>query len=388
MLTELNKTPFPYYGGKADAAPIVWEALGDPHHYVEPFFGSGAVLLRRPHECNRSHYSETVNDADGFLCNAFRAIQMSPGATAEAASWPVCEADLMSRHLTLLKWSEEHKLERLMADPKWHDPEMAGYWIWGISSWIGSGWCSGNGSWIVGKDGRITKRRNKESGVAKQLPHIGDDGKGCNYPKTREPGVAKQLPHIGDDGKGCNYSKTREPGVTKSKGMCCDWEFHPLTMPELRRWFEFISARLRHVRILNGDWTRVVTGAATKILSIRSSTDACGIFLDPPYNTNERCDNLYLKESGDISEKVRKWCVTAGKDPQLRIVLAGYDTEHTELEALGWAVTEWYRSGFLKGGMRNQNKEGTQQHRERLWLSPACLPVDDPNVDPLAWMDP
>ena len=37
--------PFPYFGGKRRAAPIVWRALGDPSGYVEPFAGSAAVLL-------------------------------------------------------------------------------------------------------------------------------------------------------------------------------------------------------------------------------------------------------------------------------------------------------------------------------------------------------
>lgn len=40
--------PFPYFGGKSHVAPIVWQAFGDPRHYIEPFCGSCAVLLARP----------------------------------------------------------------------------------------------------------------------------------------------------------------------------------------------------------------------------------------------------------------------------------------------------------------------------------------------------
>lgn len=83
MLTNLFKTPFPWFGGKGDAAPAVWEALGDVPHYVEPFAGSLAVLLRRPHECNRPYFSETVNDLDGLLVNAWRSIQHSPDAVPD-----------------------------------------------------------------------------------------------------------------------------------------------------------------------------------------------------------------------------------------------------------------------------------------------------------------
>lgn len=39
------KAPFPYFGGKRVVAPEVWRRFGDTPNYVEPFFGSGAVLL-------------------------------------------------------------------------------------------------------------------------------------------------------------------------------------------------------------------------------------------------------------------------------------------------------------------------------------------------------
>ncbi len=125
--TWAGKAPFPWFGGKARAAGEVWAALGDVDHYVEPFAGSLAVLLGRPHRANRTYHSETVNDADGLLVNAWRSIALSPEATAEAASWPVAEADLHARHLALVRWREDHQLEHLMGDPAWHDPTMAGW---------------------------------------------------------------------------------------------------------------------------------------------------------------------------------------------------------------------------------------------------------------------
>lgn len=68
--------PFPYFGGKRRAAPAIWRALGDPSGYVEPFAGSAAVLLARPEFKGRR--VETINDADGWLVNVWRAIQLSP----------------------------------------------------------------------------------------------------------------------------------------------------------------------------------------------------------------------------------------------------------------------------------------------------------------------
>jgi hypothetical protein len=369
MLTNLRKTPFPWFGGKSDAAPAVWEALGDVEHYVEPFAGSLAVLLRRPHQANRTYYSETVNDLDGLLVNAWRSMQLSPDAMAEAASWPVSEADLHARHLALLRWRDEQQLEHLMANPLWHDPAMGGWWAWGQSSWIGSGWCSGTGPWIVGADGRITRRENGEPGVNRKLPHLSNDGRGVNRPQSREPDVSRQIPHLSDNGRGVSHAGTREPGVGDEP------EYHPMTMPELLRWFRFLSARLRHVRILNGDWTRAVTTGALKTLGVCKGDGVAGVFLDPPYSCDVRKSDLYASDDLTVAVAVRQWAIEHGEDPQLRIVLAGFADEHAaEMTAAGWRVVEWYRAGFLKGGMANVGGSGsTQQTSERLWMSPHCL---------------
>jgi hypothetical protein len=147
-----------------------------------------------------------------------------------------------------------------------------------------------------------------------------------------------------------------------------------MTMPELLRWFDFLSARLRHVRIIQGDWARALTGGASKTISVRMGGGVCGVFLDPPYSTEAaRTMGIYSEDCGNVAHDVRAWCLAHGDDPQYRIVLAGFDYEHVELEAAGWRVVEWFKSGFLKGGMGNTTTGGGQQKRERLWLSPHCI---------------
>ena len=91
--------PFPWFGGKRRIAHEVLRRFVGAKNYVEPFFGSGAVLLAAP-----KFKLETVNDADGLLCNAWRSIQMSPTETAKHADWPVNEADLHARHAWLVAW--------------------------------------------------------------------------------------------------------------------------------------------------------------------------------------------------------------------------------------------------------------------------------------------
>ena len=134
------KAPFPYFGGKSQAAGLVWDRLGDVKNYVEPFFGSGAVLLGRPHDPR----IETVNDLDGLLCNFWRAVQAAPDEVAKVADWPVSECDLHARHLVLVD-RRKGLTDRLIADPYYCDATLAGWWVWGACAWIGSGWCSGEG---------------------------------------------------------------------------------------------------------------------------------------------------------------------------------------------------------------------------------------------------
>jgi DNA adenine methylase len=130
------KAPFQYFGGKARVAHIVWQALGDVEHYVEPFAGSLAALLARPAE--HSKKNETVNDADGLLCNFWRAVQYSPEQVARHAKNPPFECDLLARHRWLMGKRTEITTW-LKEDPFFFDARAAGWWVWGISNWYGSG---------------------------------------------------------------------------------------------------------------------------------------------------------------------------------------------------------------------------------------------------------
>jgi hypothetical protein len=145
------RAPFPWFGGKSRVAHIVWDYFGDVSNYVEPFFGSGAVLLGRPF----APRAETVNDKDCYLANFWRSVQHDPEMVAHYCDGPVNEADLHARHRWLVNQAEFR--ERMMSDPEYFDPKIAGWWCWGISQWIGSGWCSRpewKGRANVGRDAR------------------------------------------------------------------------------------------------------------------------------------------------------------------------------------------------------------------------------------------
>ena len=75
-MTTPTALPVTYNGKKTNAAKQIWELLGDPKHYIEPFAGSCAVLLSRPHDYTQRY--ETINDYDAYLANLLRAIKLDP----------------------------------------------------------------------------------------------------------------------------------------------------------------------------------------------------------------------------------------------------------------------------------------------------------------------
>lgn len=193
------KSPYPYFGGKSRVCDIVWQRFGDVRNYVEPFFGSGAMLLGRPHWPFESTRIETVNDLDAMIPNLWRAIAKDPEAVAHYADWPVSEIDLHARHTWLINVGKGI-VEKCREDPDFYDAKIAGWWLWGICQWIGRGWCVSE--W-------------------KSPPHLGDAGMGINR-------ASQQLPHLGNAGRG------------------------------ILSYMLQLSERFQRVRICCGDWSRVL----------------------------------------------------------------------------------------------------------------------------------
>lgn len=202
------KAPFPWFGGKSRVAHLVWERFGEGlRNYVEPFFGSGAVLLGRPDAAK----IETVNDANAHLANFWRALcgdGADPDAVAHYADWPVSEADLHSRHRWLVETAAE-RLERVKTDPDYFDAKVAGWWVWGQCLWIGSGWCSrpewtGRGSGARGPRGALSI--NSQAGD----PIDGHERRPAAQPQGINAPSFGKLPNIAgrDAGRGA-FAKSR-----------------------------------------------------------------------------------------------------------------------------------------------------------------------------------
>jgi hypothetical protein len=340
------RAPFPWFGGKRAVAADIWRAFGDVGGYVEPFAGSLAVLLCRP---GVRFGTETVNDADGLLVNVWRAIQADPDGVAAFADWPVSEADLHARHLWLVG-KRDSMTDRLCADPDWFDAKAAGWWVWGASAWIGSGWCSGDGPWRA-VDGVLTKG-GAGQGINRQLPHL-SAGRGIN----------RKLPHLGDAGRGINRQL---PHLSAGQGI-------NRQLPRLsggrgtyiRDTMRALSVRLRDVRIACGDWSRICGPSV-----LRAGAGMTAILLDPPYA--DGCD-VYSAGSGkSLWGDVCAYAIDAGADKGNRVVLCGYDG--TFDPPPDWRAVEWKAAGGYGSQGNGDGRENAS--RERLWLSPGCVMPD------------
>ena len=131
------KSPYSYFGGKAKIAKTVWDRLGHVNYYIEPFFGSGAVLLGSPY----IPANEIVNDVYCMITNFWRSVKYWPKKTARFADQPMNEIELQATQTWLIPQKTELE-EKLRADLKYCDPEIAGRWVWGVAQWLGDNWCS------------------------------------------------------------------------------------------------------------------------------------------------------------------------------------------------------------------------------------------------------
>lgn len=317
--------PFPWFGGKSKVARIVWDRFGRVPNYIEPFFGSGAVLLGRPHKAG----IETVNDRDCFVANFWRALQNDPDEVAYHADNPVNEADQHARHLWLVQ--QEEFRERMKVDPDFYDSKIAGWWVWGQCIWIGSGWCS------------------------VELPHLGNAGKGVNRKRPHlgnaGTGVHRKLPHLGDAGTGADEWISDPTSGTRA---------HLSILSYMRQ----LAERMRRVRVCCGDWSRICGPSPTVKLGVT------GVFLDPPYASEaDRQESLYSQDDLSVAHLVRQWAIENGSNPDLRIALCGYAGEH-EMPA-DWDCVAWKARGGY--GSQSDGRGRENAARERIWFSPHCL---------------
>jgi len=369
------RAPFPWFGGKSRVAAEVWRRFGDVDNYVEPFFGSGAVLLARPGFDPASPFIETVNDMNAWLCNFWRAVSADAEAVAEAADYPVSELDIHARGDAIFyrdAWYRERGHESVDAWVEWirsspdhFDPLIAGWWVWGQSAWIGDSW---------GRAAHNAKRdaEGKSVAVTRARPHIHGEviGNGIHRQMPRLDGngvhaghVYRSRPNVPGYYAGCGIHRQnpRVDGQAHGDGV------HSPTRAGILAQLAALQVRLRRVRICCGDWSRVMGNTPLR------SSGITGVFLDPPYGQVGRAHCYGEHEDFTVAAKVREWAIAHGHDHKLRIALCGYEGEHAMPS--DWRCYAWKAIGGY--GNQRRDKSNANAKRERIWFSPHCLAQND-----------
>ena len=169
-------------------------------------------------------------------------MKYDPDGLAWEADYPTIHQDLTARHRWLMEWSRENA-GRLSQDPEYYNLRAAGWWGWGASSWLGSGWC------LIDEEKR---------------PKVPDGG-----------------------GQGLQAQRVELPGEVG-------------TGERLTPWFRALARRLSRVVVLNRDWKSAVT--PTVLQEHRKQARTVGIFLDPPYRTGSRKQTLYESDLEGTSD--------------------------------------------------------------------------------------
>jgi hypothetical protein len=437
------KAPFPAIGGKSRTAKEVWSRFGNVRNYIEPFCFSAANLLLRPAaKDGEPHRIETINDANAYVANFWRAISADPDAVADAMDWPVNEVDLHARHNWLVTSHEARQnLTRVREDPKFYDVTIAGWWCWGSCMWIGAGWCDTptkdplDGGVRYGGRRRTLPQQKPGNivgvfAVPQQVPTNGS-GKGIHgkRPSTgkKHGGVGMLVPEGGrslwkkrpilDGGARGALSMDGKPPDTHRPQIADAYsrgrgvhgndsaEERAARRAWLREWCNALADRLRPVRVCCGNWSRVCDSP-----SVLTRLGLTGVFLDPPYAPNidrmlawfahladpknvpapgagngkgtNRAAGLYANDRAqDVDRMVAEvaaWCVKWGDTRDLRIAVCGLEGEYPMLESRGWVKFAWKSLGY---GLRGKvgNANAT---RERIWFNKNCI---SPEANKTLW---
>ena len=291
--------PFPYFGGKRSVAADVWERLGAPSQYIEPFCGSAAVLLAKPIPASL----EVICDGSGYIANFWRAVKHQAAAVAEWADYPVSHIDLGARHIWLM--AQRERVGTALLDCDWPgDAKVAGWWLWGQCCWIGSGWCQWD---------QIKRPIEVEDQARGRIPHVSNAGRGIQaigqVPHASDAGMGiqaiGQVPHASDAGMG--------DALLTSAGRTA-W-----------RWLHQLADRLERVRVVHGDWSRC--------LNNHFGGSDTAVFLDPPYRSYEK---LYGNAT-PVANQVEAW---ARVNADLRVALCGHRGDY---DLPGWDAVDWDR---------------------------------------------
>ena len=162
--------------------------------------GALAVLLHRRQPCAR----EIVCDTDGLLVQLLARLAGRPGGggvLGRVADDP--PGSDRAAYVWLRDWRAEHggEVERrpgLLRREVW-----PGWWVWGLSNWIGGGWCA------------VTRAMASNGQIPFAASNVGAGGQGVQAQRTAPH---EKRPHVQNHGGGGYGVQAQRGGVQAQRG--------------------------------------------------------------------------------------------------------------------------------------------------------------------------
>lgn len=380
------RAPFPYPGGKRRVAADVWRRFGRVERYLEPFAGTLAVLLANPHPPN----AEIVCDTDCMISNFWRALQAEPDRVAYHADWPTFHPDLTARHKWLVRWKMAN-LTAFNEDPEFHCAKAAGWWVWGISHWIGGGFCSitrsmETGRPVIGPGGVSVHRKNTPHDKIPAVSSSSPSGRGVSVQRTRSTqipkinpqdsggmGVSAQRRNIPSDGIPQIDRRAGGQGVSSQRRKIPESDGARIDIADRGRrllpWFRALANRLGNCHVLTRDWKSCTS--PTVLGNTKTHQSDVAIFMDPPYRTEGgvRSAGMYDSDHAGLSDDTAvaayEWAAENGN----RFKIAYCCRQGDFPVPPGWTSLTNTMVGF------NRSREGD----DMVMFSPACIRTDADN---------
>ena len=349
--------PFPAYGGKSRAAGLVWELLGQPGHYVEPFCRTAAVALAAPPGVRLI----VVNDLDSMVSNFWRALQSAPDEVAGHADFPASHDDLAARREWLrIRWPDLQAL--LQLDPFACSPMVAGWWAWGVCHSID------------------LMPLNRPPPAHRRL-YLEQLRQAYRAVESRATGGGGAATAAATGGR-IDYAAGSQPIAHSGRGIAAKAHRDEYRYPwgaGLRPYLRRLAERTRSWLILNKDAARILKSRSNMGVA-PAETGLAAAFIDPPYEADRRS----LAYGHDAGYETRQAVdalltphpqdgLTMWQRPNLRIVIAAYARHRLERRLPGARVYPWQR----QGGMEGTGQADRQDRQEVLIANPQCLTPGD-----------
>lgn len=161
------RSAFGGFGNKQMVADVIWTAIGsDVKIFKDICCNTASILLGRPlpNAFETAAYVEQINDVDGIVINALRAIASAdPKKLALLCEQPPAEVDLIAAHREVIR-RRGGLCYRLKQDINYFDIKLAAIFIRATRAWVGGGF--GDESVFVGKKAPRAKISKYQGGSA------------------------------------------------------------------------------------------------------------------------------------------------------------------------------------------------------------------------------